>query len=291
MQKKVQENLKILYSIEEILQKGYKIKTSIPKERRCPYCNKILKPKGILNPLDRSIHIFLQNENCNCSKAMEEQKQLQLEKERQLMEELEKFRKEEINKKIKQYYGTEFITEQFKKQTLDNFITNETNKNMKYVAQRFIQGFGNTKKGIIFVGKNGTGKTHISVAIANELIKQNIPILFGTLTDLTEKYTGSYKDHTEIELIKLYAKVDLLIIDDLGVEYMNDWMLSKLFVIVNERMKNELPIIITTNYELEQLKQRLSIPNKVCETTNSIISRLYEMCYRVECRGNDYRMN
>ena len=84
---------------------------------------------------------------------------------------------------------------------------------------------------------------------------------------------------------------DLLIIDDLGVEYMNDWMLSKLFVIVNERMKNELPIIITTNYELEQLKQRLSIPNKVCETTNSIISRLYEMCYRVECRGNDYRMN
>jgi DNA replication protein DnaC len=291
MQEKVQENLKILYSIEEILQKGYKIKTSIPKERRCPYCNKILKPKGILNPLDRSIHIFLQNENCNCSKAMEEQKQLQLEKGRQLMEELERLRKEEINKKIKQYYGTEFITEQFKRQTLDNFITNETNKNMKYVAQRFIQGFGNTKKGIIFVGKNGTGKTHISVAIANELIKQNIPILFGTLTDLTEKYSGSYKDHTEIELTKLYAKVDLLIIDDLGVEYMNDWMLSKLFVIVNERMKNELPIIITTNYELEQLKQRLSIPNKVCETTNSIISRLYEMCYRVEFKGNDYRMN
>lgn len=290
MQKKVQENLRILYSIEEILQKGYKIKTSIPKERRFPYCDKILKPKGILNPLDRSIHIFLQNENCNCSKAMEEQKQLQLEKERQLMEELERFRKEEINKKIKQYYGTEFITEQLKRQTLDNFITNETNKNMKYVAQRFIQGFGNTKKGIIFVGKNGTGKTHISVAIANELIKQNIPILFGTLTDLTEKYSGSYKDHTEIELTKLYAKVDLLIIDDLGIEYMNDWMLSKLFVIVNERMKNELPIIITTNYELEQLKQRLSIPNKVCETTNSIISRLYEMCYRVECRGNDYRM-
>lgn len=162
---------------------------------------------------------------------------------------------------------------------------------MKYVAQRFIQGFGNTNKGIIFVGKNGTGKTHISVAIANELIKQNIPIIFGTLTDLTDKYSKSYKNHTEIELTRLYAKVDLLIIDDLGVEYMNDWMLSKLFVIVNERMKNELPIIITTNYELEQLKQRLSVPNKVCETTNSIISRLYEMCYRVECKGNDYRMN
>lgn len=79
-------------------------------------------------------------------------------------------------------------------------------------------------------------------------------------------------------------------IDDLGVELINDWMLSKLFVIINERMKNELPIIITTNYNLEELRKRLSMPNKVCETPNSIISRLCSICYRVECKGNDYRM-
>lgn len=291
MQVKVQDNLKILYSLEEILQKGYKIETSIPKERKCPYCNKVLKPKGILNPLDQSIHIFLQNEKCNCSKALEEQKKLEAEKEKQLIKDFEKYRKEEFNKKIKQYYGTNFITEQFERQTLENFIVNETNKNMKYVAQRFIQGFTNAKTGIIFVGKNGIGKTHIAIAMANELRKQKIPIIFGILTDLVEKYSKSYQEHTEIELTKLYTKVDLLMIDDLGVETINDWMLSKLFVIVNERMKNELPIIITTNYELDQLKQRLSIPNKVCETTNSIISRLYQICYRVECKGNDYRMN
>lgn len=291
MQEKDQGNLKIIYSLEEILEKGYKIKTSIPKERKCPYCNKILKPKGILNPIDQSIHIFLQNEKCNCSKAIEEQNKLEEEKEKQLLEDFEKFRREELNKKVMQYYGTEFITKQFENQTLENFIINKTNQNMKYVAERFIKGFRNTKTGIIFAGKNGTGKTHISIAIANELRKQNIPIIFGTLTELLEKYSKSYKNNTDIELTKLYTKVDLLIIDDLGVESMNDWMLSKLFVIVNERMKNELPIIITTNYELEQLKQRLSIPNKVCETTNSIISRLYEMCYRVECKGNDYRMN
>lgn len=65
---------------------------------------------------------------------------------------------------------------------------------------------------------------------------------------------------------------------------MNDWLLSKLFTIINERILNELPYIITTNYDRDKLKQRLSIPNKVCETTNSIISRLYNMCYRVECK-------
>ena len=83
--------------------------------------------------------------------------------------------------------------------------------------------------------------------------------------------------------------MDLLIIDDLGIELMNDWILSKLFVIVNERMKNELPIIITTNYNIDELRQRLTV-NKLCETTNSIISRLCNICYRVECKGKDYRM-
>ena len=65
MQTQTQEKLKILYSLEEIKEKGFQIKVPIPKERRCPYCNKVLMPKGILNPIDKSIHIFLQNEKCN----------------------------------------------------------------------------------------------------------------------------------------------------------------------------------------------------------------------------------
>ena len=72
-----------------------------------------------------------------------------------------------------------------------NFLLDDkANQNMKYVAERFIKGFINTKTGIIFVGKNGTGKTHISIAIANELRKQNISIIFGTLTELLEKYSN-----------------------------------------------------------------------------------------------------
>ena len=123
------------------------------------------------------------------------------------------------------------------------------------------------------------------MAICNELLKNNVPIIFGTLTQLVEKYAICYKNHTESELTKLYTKVDLLVIDDLGVEPMNDWLLSILFTIINERLINELPFIITTNYDLGALKQRLSIPNKVCKTTDSIISRLSNMCYRVECKG------
>lgn len=149
------------------------------------------------------------------------------------------------------------------------------------------QAVENVNKSNISVikGPPGTGKIHISMAICNELLKNNVPIIFGTLTQLVEKYAICYRNHTESELTKLYTKVDLLVIDDLGVEPMNDWLLSKLFVIINERLINELPFIITTNYDMKALQQRLSIPNKVCKTTDSIISRLSNMCYRVECKG------
>ena len=163
-------------------------------------------------------------------------------------------------------------------------ITNEQNKITKLAAEKFISDFKNFKNGIIFEGESGTGKTHISMAICNELLKENTPIIFGTLTELVDKYAKFYTNHAESELTKLYTKVDLLVIDNLGLEPMNDWLLSKLFTIINERILNELPYIITTNYNMETLKERLSIPNKVCETPNSIISRLSNMCYRIQCK-------
>ena len=285
MQSRVMEKSKILYNLDEILQNGYSIKTKIPEETRCKYCNKVLKPRGILNPISKTINVFIENEKCDCKQAIEERDKAKEKLQEELMIQYEKFRKEELNKKIKQYYGTDFITAQFKQKTLENFITNEQNSKTKLAAEKFISDFKNFKNGIIFEGKSGTGKTHISMAICNELLKENTPIIFGTLTELVDKYAKFYTNHTESDLTKLYTKVDLLVIDNLGVEPMNDWLLSKLFVIINERLINELPFIITTNYDMEALKQRLSIPNKVCKTTDSIISRLSNMCYRVECKG------
>lgn len=284
------KKFKTIYSLKEIKENGYQVNADIPQVRKCPYCNKEFEAKGVLNPINNTISIFIVNEKCECDEFQKMEKEIKEKRERQLLEDFENYRKQEINKKVKRLYGLDFITNQFKGQTLENFIINSENAKTKLAAQKFLAKYKDMKKGIIFVGKNGTGKTHISTAICNELIKENVPVIFGTLTELLDKYKECYKNYTDGELTKLYSKVDLLVIDDLGVETMNEWMLSKLFVIVNERMKNELPIIITTNYDIDQLKKRLTIPSKVCETTNSIISRLCYMCYRVECKGKDYRI-
>ena len=291
IQNNTTEELKILYSLAEIKENGYSITVPIPQEQRCKYCNKLFEIMGIMNPLSKNIFHFVVDKKCSCEGTLEEQNRLEYERNKKLQEEYEEIRKSELNKNIKRYFGYEFITEQFKKQTLDNFIINSENAKTKLLAQKFLKQFNEMKKGIIFSGPNGTGKTHIAISIANELLKQSVPVIFGTLTELLDKYKENYKNDTDTELTKLYATVDLLIIDDLGIELMNEWMLSKLFVIVNERMKNELPIIITTNYDMDQLNQRLSTQSKICVTPNSIISRLCDMCYRVECKGQDYRIN
>lgn len=94
---------------------------------------------------------------------------------------------------------------------------------------------------------------------------------------------------SEIEIIKLYEKVDLLIIDDLGKEKPSEWGLEKLFTIINSRYENNLPVIITTNYNQNSLAERLSLNGEI-ETAKSIISRLYEMCYLVKINDIDHRI-
>lgn len=125
-----------------------------------------------------------------------------------------------------------------------------------------------------------------------ELIKNGIPIIYGTLINLLAELKNSYDSDnniSEMEIIKLYEKVDLLIIDDLGKEKPSEWGLEKLFTIINSRYENNLPVIITTNYNQNSLAERLSLNGEI-ETARSIISRLYEMCYLVKINDIDHRI-
>ena len=71
----------------------------------------------------------------------------------------------------------------------------------------------------------------------------------------------SYSDSevSDKDYLNLYSSVDLLVIDDLGKEKPTECVLEKLFLIVNNRYNNYLPIVITTNYNRNQLRERLCI--------------------------------
>ncbi len=151
------------------------------------------------------------------------------------------------------------------------------------IAQRFIDSYSpkDTRKGIYLYGLAGSGKTHIAAAVANALLLKARP-RFVTSPELLLQIKKTYGNaHGDDEYIDRLSYAKLLIIDDIGSEKPTEWVQETLFVIIDRRYTHYLPTIITSNFSLDQLKDRLGY---------RIASRIAEMTEVVELRATDYRI-
>lgn len=273
------------------------LKPSIDKDNfiECEYCKNKLYRKTIeweLYGAKRTI--TLDYERCNCNNAQAYWNEYDLKKLRMLEEEKKLELMQEFSRKVEKIIKNSKMSKRNLNYKFDNFETNNSNKkvfdNLKNYSEKLVNSI--EKKGLILVGNNGVGKTHLACSIANKLIENGIPVIYGTLINLLAELRNSYDTEnniSEMEIIKLYENVNLLIIDDLGKEKPSEWGLEKLFTIINSRYENNLPVIITTNYNQNTLLERLSLNSEI-ETARSIISRLYEMCYLVKIDDIDHRI-
>ena len=273
------------------------LKPSIDKNDyiECEYCkNKLYRKTIDWNLYGTKRVMKLDYERCNCKDAQKYWNEYDMKK-LQMFEEEKKLRKmQEFANKVDKIIKNSKMSKRNLNYKFDNFEVNSNNKKVYQSLKNYSEKLVNEveRKGLILVGNNGVGKTHLACSIANELIKNGIPIIYGTLINLLAELKNTYDVYnniSEMKIIKLYEKVDLLIIDDLGKEKPSEWGLEKLFTIINSRYENNLPVIITTNYDQNSLINRLSINGEI-ETAKSIISRLYEMCYLVKIEGRDHRI-
>jgi DNA replication protein DnaC len=122
---------------------------------------------------------------------------------------------------------------------------------------------------LLIQGRYGCGKTHLAAAIANECVAKGISTLFLTVPDLldTLRFTYDAKDVSFEERFEQIRNAPLLILDDFGTQSATDWAREKLFQILNFRYINQLPLVITTNLDLEEIdgriRSRLSDPDVV----------------------------
>ena len=261
----------------------------------CEYCKNKLYRKIIeweLYGTKRTI--ALDYERCECNGAQAYWNEYDLKKLRMLEEEKKLEIMQEFSRKVEKIIKNSKMSKRNLSYKFDNFEPNNSNRkvfnNLKNYSEKLVKGI--EKKGLILVGNNGVGKTHLACSIANKLIENGTPVIYGTLINLLAELRNSYdtdNNISEMEIIKLYENVDLLIIDDLGKEKPSEWGLEKLFTIINSRYENNLPVIITTNYNQNSLVERLSLNGEI-ETAKSIISRLYEMCYLVKIYDIDHRI-
>lgn len=158
------------------------------------------------------------------------------------------------------------------------------NPQLEEVMQRYVQNFTQLKKegkGLLLYGTVGNGKTYMAACIANALIDDGYKVLMTNFASLTNEIQGMWEGKQQyINSLNHYA---LLIIDDLGAERKSEFMQEMVFNIIDSRYRSGLPMIITTNLSIEELKKPKDIGN------SRIYDRILERCHPVEVKGNSKR--
>lgn len=156
----------------------------------------------------------------------------------------------------------------------------EMRDNLNYCI-RYSEDFHLPVNGILMIGGTGLGKTHLSLAVGNEVINKGYSVIYGSAPDLFRKVEREHFNSTvESDTIQLLHECDLLIIDDLGAEFESKFYLSVLYDLLNVRMNNGKPVVINTNFTLPELQNRY---------VGRISSRLFSM-EDLHFYGSDIRM-
>ncbi len=126
-------------------------------------------------------------------------------------------------------------------------------------CREFVRNFSAHSDSLFLYGAPGLGKTFLSSAIANALLKEGISVLYqsaGQIVDLlSEVRFGRGENEAKSLLKEQLLKTDLLIIDDLGTEVINSMTDADIFSVVNSRIMAEKSTIISTNLSLRDIER------------------------------------
>ena len=146
----------------------------------------------------------------------------------------------------------------FSHKTFENFDSNVPG--VQRAFRRAQEYAANPRGWLILFGNYGCGKTHLAAAIANEALHRHSQVIFTVVPDLLDHLRSTFGPSSEIaydERFKTIRDVRLLILDDLGTENTTPWAREKLYQIINHRYNEELPTVITSNRQPEDIEKRI----------------------------------
>lgn len=152
-----------------------------------------------------------------------------------------------------------------------------------HYCENYAQKFSSKSTNLLFMGHTGLGKTHLALAIADAVLGGGHDVLYTSAAALAARLGREHFDYdSSDEWLNACQEADLLILDDLGTEYITPLTISVLYELINTRMLTERPTIYTTNITDQSVF--------VARYTEKVASRMLGGCKIFKFFGTDQRL-
>jgi DNA replication protein DnaC len=146
-------------------------------------------------------------------------------------------------------------------------------------------GYVKESRNILFLGKSGTGKTHLATGLGIEACKNGIRTRFVTGCGLANELIEARDEKVLSRIIKRYSRYGVLIIDELGYVPFSKEGAQLIFQILAER-NERMPVIITTNMGFGDWTQIFGDAN----LTAALLDRITHRAHVINCTWESYRL-
>lgn len=196
-----------------------------------------------------------------CPECLKEFDQMLDIEEAKVKAEREKVAEEKKRIRTEEVLASRGVSKRYMDKTFDNYLADTPEKKNAVIKCKELCAAiidGEKANNLIMVGGVGTGKTHLANSLVKDLYFNGKRCVRINLIDLVRELKSTWSkdsEHTERDVIDYYAEIDLLIIDEVGIQFGSETEKLFVFDIINGRYDNCLPAVIISNLDINGVKE------------------------------------